>query len=301
MKKINFHEIPRISDRLTFLYLEYCKLERHQTALRACFIGENSDVGYTDVPIGMLSVLLLGPGTSFTHDAMILCADVGLSVLWVGEQGVRMYCAGTGLATSSRFLIRQAELVSNQQKRLLVARRMFGMRFDDDVDQYPLRELQLLEGRRMKQVYKQYADMYDIKFVRRYSGSFEHLDPVNQAITAGNQCLYGLSHAVITALGMATGLGFIHNGHALSFVFDVADFYKTELVIPLAFRIGTSGGSDVSGEMRRQLRDMFRESKLLVRMVDDIQMVLDISKEDRDHISADIVELWSYRQRRQNV
>ena len=69
---------------------------------------------------------------------------------------------------------------------------------------------------------------------------------MNQALSAGNACLYGLAHAVITALGCSPGLGFIHVGHECSFVYDVADLYKAEITIPIAFEMAAKRPEDFS-------------------------------------------------------
>ena len=69
-------------------------------------------------------------------------------------------------------------------------------------------------------------------------------------------------------------LGFIHTGKALSFVYDVADFYKTMLTIPVAFKTVASGTHDLESRVRHALRDAFAEARLLGHIVDDIQNVL---------------------------
>ena len=112
-----------------------------------------------------------------------------------------------------------------------------------------------------------YVDAYDIT---DYAGS----DPVNQALSAGNVCLYGLAAAVIAALGLSPGLGFVHVGHTLSFAYDIADLYKAETSIPLAFALGSKHPPEIGSEMRRQMRDVFAKTHLIERMVKDIKTLL---------------------------
>ena len=117
--------------------------------------------------------------------------------------------------------------------------------------------------------------------------------PVNQALTAAHSCLYGIVHAVIVALGCTPGLGFVHTGHVRSFVFDVADLYKAEVTIPIAFMIAAREPEDVPGETRRAVRDAVQDGKILSRCARDIRRLLlpgdDEVAQDWD---ADVVQLW---------
>ena len=113
-------------------------------------------------------------------------------------------------------------------------------------------------------------------------------DPVNQALSAGNVCLYGLAVSVICALGCSPGLGFIHVGHEFSFAYDIADLYRAEITIPLAFRTAAEEPPDLPNVVRRRVRDIFMQTHILERMVRDIKYLLDDT--DTDQI-ADIV-LW---------
>ena len=63
-------------------------------------------------------------------------------------------------------------------------------------------------------------------------------------------CLYGLAHAVIVALGCAPGLGFVHVGHECSFVYDIADLYKAEVTIPIAFEVASQAPEDLPAVVR---------------------------------------------------
>ena len=137
--------LPRIGDRMTFLYLEHCVLNRQDSAITV-----TDDKGTVFVPAAAISVLLLGPGTKVTHRAMELIGDAGVSVLWVGEHGVRYYAGGRALTHRSELLIRQAELVSNTRLRLNVVRQMYSMRFpEEDVSQLTLQQLRGREGARL--------------------------------------------------------------------------------------------------------------------------------------------------------
>lgn len=142
--------LPQIGDRMTFLYFEHCVLNRHDSAITV-----TDDRGTVFVPAAAISVLLLGPGTKVTHRAMELIGDAGVSVLWVGEHGVRYYAGGRALTHKAGLLIRQAALVSNTRLRLGVVRRMYSMRFPgEDVSSLTLQQLRGREGARIRSVYR---------------------------------------------------------------------------------------------------------------------------------------------------
>lgn len=280
--------LPRIQDRMTFLYLEHCQINREDSA-----ISVRDEKGIVCVPAAGISVLLLGPGTTMTHRAMELIGDAGVTVIWVGEQGVRYYAGGRPLTKQSKMLIRQAQAVSNMREHLQVVRKMYQMRFpDEDVSHLTMQQLRGREGSRMRQAYRRASKQWGVPWSgREYRPDhFEDGDAVNQALTAGNMCLYGLAHAVIFALGCSPGLGFLHVGHENSFVYDIADLYKAEIVIPLAFELAAQAPEDLSAEMRRQTRNRLTAAHILERMVQDVQSLL-LSQESEEYV--DEVFLWN--------
>ena len=283
--------LPQISDRMTFIYLERCVLNRQDGAITVT--DEN---GTVHIPAAAISVLLLGPGTKVTHRAMELIGDAGVSVLWVGEAGVRYYAGGRPMTHSSAMLIRQAELVSNTRLHLDVVRKMYCMRFpNEDVSKLTLQQLRGREGARIRAVYREMSYKWDVEWKgREYDpDNFQDGSPVNQALSAGHACLYGLAHAVIEALGCSPGLGFVHVGHENSFVYDIADLYKAEVTIPLAFEIAAKEEKEeISSVMRRRTRDAMCDQHILERMVHDIRVLL--SKEEEVE-KENAVYLWDNR------
>lgn len=289
MIKPSIQSLPQIRDRMTFLYLERCKLNRENSAITVT--DEN---GVVHIPAAAISVLLLGPGTDITHRAMELIGDAGVSIVWVGEHGVRYYAGGSVLTHSSRLLIKQAQLVSNQRKHLDVVKKMYMLRFaGEDVSNLTLQQLRGREGTRMRSIYKKYSAETGVPWHgRSYDPEdFSSGDPVNQALSAENVCLYGLAHAVICALGCSPGLGFVHIGHELSFAYDIADLYKAEITIPIAFRIAAENPENLPSETRRRVRDAISEAHLLERMVKDIKYLL--SDEDNNTVNdQEPLYLW---------
>lgn len=265
-------EIARVEDRLSFVYFERCTIHRDANAITAS--GEN---GTVHIPAATLSVLLLGPGTTMSHHAMMLIADSGSTAVWVGEQGVRYYAHGRGLSKNTRLLEAQASLVSRSRERLRVARAMYSMRFSgEDVSSLTMQQLRGREGARVRRIYRENSRRTGVSWSKRdYDpDDFAGGDPVNQALSAANSSLYGVVHSVIVALGCSPGLGFVHTGHQRSFVYDIADLYKAEMTIPLAFDIAADPPLDIGGEARRRLRDEIYRGAFLARCADDLQRVL---------------------------
>lgn len=197
-------DLPRVSERIPYLYLEQCVIKRANNALVAA--DEN---GETALPIATIAVLMLGPGTTITHDAVVLASDTGAIIVWAGEQGVRHYCSGSALTGSTRLLEQQARLVSNERSRLMVARRMYAMRFpDEDLSHTTMRQLLGMEGTRVAALYTAEAKRNDIQWHGRKWD--DRGGAVNIALSTANSCLYGVVHAAITALGCSPALGFVH-------------------------------------------------------------------------------------------
>jgi len=279
-KKPELTELARISDRVTFLYLEHAQLNRQDSAIQV-----RDAKGIVNIPAAIVSVLMLGPGVDVSHRAMELMGDSGMAVLWVGEQGVRQYAHGRALNHSSLLLEKQAKLVSNTKTRVAVARKMYQMRFPgEDVTKLSMQELRGKEGARVRRVYQDESKRTNVAWTRREykPDSFEASTPINQALTAAHQALYGLSYSVVSALGASPGLGFVHTGHDLSFIYDFADLYKAEFSIPVAFEVVATleADEDIGRKTRLAMRDKFVESKLLLRMVADLKALLEVTDDD---------------------
>ncbi|MCM1210678.1 MAG: type I-E CRISPR-associated endonuclease Cas1e [Blautia sp.] len=288
-------ELPQISDRMSFIYLEHCVINCEDSALKVTDMD-----GDVYIPAAAITTLLLGPGCKITHRAMELAGNSGIGVTWVGEHGVRYYASGRALNSHTRLLLKQAELVTNTRKHLEVVRKMYQMRFpNEDVSGLTLQQLRGREGSRVRSTYREYSKRWKIPWKgREYDpDNFAAGTPVNQALSAGNVCLYGLAHSVICALGCSAGLGFVHVGHECSFAYDIADLYKAEITIPVAFEMaakvrdefGDKAPQEFSGMVRRRIRDEIVKLHLLERMVRDIKYLL-CGDEDKEEGKA--IYLW---------
>lgn len=287
------HDLHRVTDRVSSLYVERTHVDRDENAV--VLVNKERTVR---VPAAFIAVLLLGPGTRITHQAVNLLGDSGTSVCWVGEHGVRMYAAGLGPSRGSRLLMRQAWLVSREKERISVARQMYGMRFpDEDVANLTMQQLRGREGARIKRIYKHHADRTGVEWSqRKYRQGDPHAagDDVNRLLSAGNACLYGVCHAAINGIGASPGLGFIHTGSAISFVLDVADLYKADCTIPLAFDLVADQRVE-ERDMRLAFRDKLSDGRLLRRIVRDVHMLL-LGQEEPDQDDEDQRALWDEKQ-----
>lgn len=287
-------ELVRAEDRMSFVYFEHCTVGRKDNAVTV-----TNEAGVIHIPAATLSVLMLGPGSRVTHQAMTVLGANGVTVLWVGERGVRMYACGRPLTHSSTLLQKQAALVSNMRSRLRVARMMYQMRFPgEDVSSLTMQQLRGREGARIRKVYRTLSRETGVEWDQR---TYDHNDfdagnDINKALSAANTCLYGVAHSVIVALGCSPGLGFVHTGHERSFVYDIADLYKTEISIPVAFNTVASESADVGSDVRRNMRDALYDGSLLERMVRDIRYLLGenhgTDADDGESEAEDHVGLW---------
>ncbi|WP_297819910.1 type I-E CRISPR-associated endonuclease Cas1e [uncultured Lactobacillus sp.] len=287
-KKPEIGELSKVSDRITFLYLEHAKLNRIDSAIS---VADSKGTIY--IPAAIISVLLLGPGVDVTHRAMELMGEAGMAVVWVGECGVRQYAHGRALNHSSILLQAQAKLVSNNRSRLNVARKMYQLRFPDiDVSDLTMQQLRGKEGARIRKVYQLLSQETGVKWVKReYKvDDFDASSPINQALTAAHQALYGLSYSVIVAMGASVGLGFIHTGHDLSFVYDFSDLYKAQYSIPIAFKtVQKYVDEDIASYTRHAMRDAFKDGRLIQKMVKDLKYILDV---ENDLDTQVVMSLW---------
>jgi CRISPR-associated protein Cas1 len=279
---------------LTFLYVERVRVEQNASAI--VLVDAN---GHTAVPVASLSVLMLGPGTVITHAAMLACADNGCSVTFCGESGVRLYACGLGETRRASNLMAQAKAWASPEEHLAIVRRMYRMRFTDPLDDdLTLEQIRGMEGVRVREAYAHVSHETGVPWRgRSYNGDWASADAVNRALSTANACLYGLCHAAIVSTGFSPGLGFVHTGKALAFVYDVADLYKVDITIPVAFAAATGPLDGLESRVRKACRDVFRRTKLIERIIPDMQRVLGLKPEVVHYVDVASdepePELWS--------
>lgn len=269
----NLSPIP-IKDRMSILFLEYGNLD----VLDGTFVLVDKNGIRTQIPVGSIACILLEPGIRVSHSAVALAAKVGTLLIWVGEGGVRLYSAGQPGGARSDRLLYQAKCALDEDARLKIVRYMYELRFQEPPPaKRSIEQLRGIEGARVKEMYKLLAKRYKVPWKGRSYDvkAWEAGDRANQCISAATSCLYGITEAAILAAGYAPAIGFIHTGKPLSFVYDIADIFKFDLVVPLAFKIAADYSHNPDRVVRKECRRVFVETKILERLIPTIQEVLE--------------------------
>ena len=297
MRIKDLHVLPKFRDGWSYLYVEHCRIDKEDQA-----IAIHDASGKVPVPCANLALLMLGPGVSITHAAVSVLADHGCLLAWCGEEGVRFYAVGMGETRSASNFLHQARMWADADLRMQVVRRLYQLRFSTQLDPVlTLRQIRGMEGVRVREAYARAARETGVPWTGRSyrRDRWSNADPVNRALSTANACLYGICHAAIVTAGLSPALGFIHTGKMLSFVYDVADLYKTEITIPVAFDAAAEGENGLERRVRLTCRDVFVSTRLLARIIPDIQTVLALSvrgtagdSEQFDRDSAAPGSLW---------
>ncbi|AKX55478.1 CRISPR-associated protein Cas1 [Thiopseudomonas alkaliphila] len=258
--KVTRETLPQIKDKYPFIYLERGRLEIDDSSIK--WIDSTNQV--VPLPIATLNCLLLGPGTSITHEAVKVAAAANCSVCWVGEDSLLFYAAGFVPTADTRNLRQQMELAVDPEQSLEVARRFFVRRFPDaDLQEKSLQQMMGMEGHRVRALYQAKAEHYQVGWKGRQftPNKFELSDVTNQILTASNAALYGILCSAVHSLGYSPHIGFIHSGSPLPFIYDLADLYKEHLCIDLAFSLtrdmaGRYNKHKVSAAFRQRVLEM---------------------------------------------
>ena len=286
----DLQRLPKLRDSLSFLYIEHAIIEQDELSIKII----RAD-GQVSVPVAATTVLMLGPGVSITHAAIKTICDNGCSVVWCGQSASRFYAIGMGETRSAENLLLQSKACMDEKLHMEVVRRMYLRRFPDmNCDNMTLQQIRGLEGIRVREAYRQFAKQYGVKWKGRdyKTTEWEAADSINHALSVANNVLYGICQAAVISLGYSTGLGFIHTGKMLSFVYDIADLYKAECTIPAAFYVVGRGFSDLEGEVRGECRKPIKAHRIMRRIPEDIAWVLNIGTDAEQKISLDIGNIW---------
>ena len=279
--KVTRESLPQVKDKYPFLYLERGRLEIDDSSVK--WIDSENNV--VPLPLATLNALLLGPGTTVTHDAIKTAVSANCAVCWVGEDSLLFYAAGFLPTADTRNLKQQIELSANPDKSLEVARRMYARRFPGaELAGKNLKEMMGMEGYRVRALYQQKAEEYQVGWKGRTftPGKFDLSDITNQVLTASNAALYGILCSAVHSMGYSPHIGYIHSGSPLPFVYDLSDLYKENLCIDLAFALtrdmaGRYDKHKVSAAFRQRVIEM----DLLAKLADDIPDVLGVGHASR--------------------
>ncbi|QHS10722.1 type I-E CRISPR-associated endonuclease Cas1e [Sinimarinibacterium sp. NLF-5-8] len=280
--KVTRESLPQIKDQYPFIYLERGRLEVDDSSVK--WVDSTNNV--VPLPIATVNALLLGPGTTVTHEAIKTATAANCMVCWVGEDSLLFYAAGFNPTADTRNLKQQIKLATDPDKSLTIARKMYARRFPKaDLEGKSLQEMMGMEGFRVRSLYQEKAEQYQVGWKGRSftPGKFELSDITNQIITSTNAALYGIICSAVHSMGYSPHIGFIHSGSPLPFVYDIADLYKEYLCIDLAFFLtrelaGCYDKYKVSEAFRRRVIEM----KLLPQMTNDIADILESKRAYRD-------------------
>jgi CRISPR-associated protein Cas1 len=223
-----------LRERAAMVFLDRGRLD----VIDGAFVLVDKNGTRTHIPIGGLACLMLEPGTRVSHAAVALAARVGCLLIWIGEAGVRLYAAGQPGGARADRLLYQAKLALDESARLRVVRKMYEMRFGEaPPERRSVDQLRGIEGQRVRRMYQLIAQQHGVSWKsRRYDpAEWDISDRPNRCLSAATACLYGITEAAILAAGYAPAIGFLHTGKPQSFVYDVADIFKFETVVPIAF------------------------------------------------------------------
>lgn len=266
--KVTRETLPQVKDKYPFIYLERGRLEIDDSSIKWI----DSEANVVPLPVATLNAILLGPGTTVTHEAIKVAAAANCSICWVGEDSLLFYAAGFLPTADTRNLRQQIELAADGEKSLEVARKMFARRFPDaELKDKTLQQMMGMEGHRVRTIYQTKAQEYQVGWKGRQftPGKFEISDITNQVLTACNAALYGILCSAVHSMGYSPHIGFIHSGSPLPFVYDLADLYKEHLCIDLAFSLtrdlaGRYNKHKVSAAFRSRVIEMDLLAQLAV-------------------------------------
>ena len=281
------------ADRHGLLWLEHGNLVVGDGTLRfVCASSAEIDAGDYAIPYQGISIILLGPGTTITHDVLRVLARHGTLLAAVGSGGTKFYTAPPRGTDSSAIARRQVLLWAEPKSRLDVARRMYAIRFGEVLPHREIAVLRGIEGSRVKETYRVLAEQHGIqwngrRYDRRNPG---RADLPNQAINHAATFVEAAADVAVAAVGALPQLGFVHEDSSSAFVLDIADLYRAELTIPLAFemaaRLADRPNLSLEREIRRAAAAQFRRAHLIPSMIDRIKELLnadDGSRDDQRH------------------
>lgn len=279
-----------MKDRVSIIFVEKGNLD----VLDGAFVVVDKNGVRTHIPVGGVACLMLEPGSRVSHAAVTLASRVGCLLVWIGDGGVRLYASGQPGGARADRLLYQAKLALDDAARLKVVRKMYAIRFKEEPpERRSVEQLRGIEGVRVRKMYELLARQYGVNWAsRNYDYTkWESGDVPNRCLSSATACLYGICEAAILAAGYAPAVGFIHTGKPQSFVYDIADVFKFETVVPVAFRIAAKKPKEPEREVRIACRDAFRQSRILGRIIPTIEEILHAGGMERPKPHEEAVEI----------
>lgn len=276
------------ADRHGVLYLDRGNLSINDGCLCFASGGGVLAAGDYQLPHQTLSALLIGPGTTVTHDVLRVLARHGTTLVAVGTEGTRIYTAPALGPDRSDVARAQARLWADDKSRLATARKMYARRLGEILPHKDIAVLRGIEGARVKESYKLLAQSFGLAWKgRRYNREQpDEADAANQAINHAASAVQAAAGIAVAALSALPQLGFIHEDSDQSFVLDVADLYRESITLRVAFhvakRVGQGEDQPIDRMVRQTAAREFRRQQLIATMIDDIKSLLGIDRHEPD-------------------
>lgn len=236
--------------------------------------------GDHDIPFQMLSMILLGPGSTVSHDALRLCARHGTAIAAVGQDGVRTYTAPPLISDRSGLARRQARIWADAEgARLDIARRMYAWRLGEVLPHKDIATLRGIEGDRVKKMYKLQAGKFGIEWKgRHYDRAQPHrADLPNQALNHVASAVEAAAAIAVCATATIPQLGFIHEDPGQSFVLDIADLFRDEITVAVAFsaaaQVHKNPGLNIERVSRKKTGNTLYTKQVISKMIDRIKQL----------------------------
>jgi len=279
------------ADRHGVLYLDRGNFSINDGCLCFASGGGVLEAGDYQLPHQTLSALLIGPGTTVTHDVLRVLARHGTTLVAVGTEGTRIYTAPALGPDRSDVARAQARLWADDKTRIATARKMYARRLGEILPHKDIAVLRGIEGARVKESYKLLAQSFGLAWKgRRYNREQpDEADAANQAINHAASAVQAAAGIAVAALSALPQLGFIHEDSDQSFVLDVADLYRESITLRVAFHVAKRAGQGEDQPIDRMVRQTaareFRRQQLIATMIDDIKSLLGMDRHEPD--SAD--------------
>ena len=270
--KLSREFFPQCKDRYPLLYFEHGRIEVDDSSVK--WVGANRDI-YA-IPVATIATILLGPGTTVTHEAVKAISSSNTTICWVGDDSLRFYASGMTPTADTRNLLQQIRCATDPETRLTVAKRLFSERFpNESLDGKSLQALMGMEGVRVRALYASKAEEYGVPWNgRRYiPGKMEVSDKVNRYLTHANSLLYAVITSSVIAHGYDPRIGFIHSGSPLPFIYDLSDLYKEILTIDLAFMLASKEEKITNTRLVEEFTKRAVDFDLLSKLSQDLEEI----------------------------
>ncbi len=242
--------------------------------------GSSLDSGEYGIPFQSLSMILLGPGSTVSHDALRLMARHGTGLVAVGEDGVRCYTAPPLMPDTSDIARQQMRAWGDAKgSRITVARKMYALRLGEVLPNQNIEALRGIEGARMRRTYRNLAQRYGITWRgRRYDRANPlAADVPNQAINHASVAVTSAAVIAVMSVGAIPQLGFIHEHSGDAFALDIADLFRDTVLLPAAFKsakaVIENPTLDIERHTRRTTGEMLRTERVIPKMIDRIKVL----------------------------